>query len=29
MDTTTLIEPDDRVFGDNLGNMFIEVGDFS
>ena len=29
MDTTTLIEPDDKVYGDNLGNMFIEVGDFS
>ena len=29
MDTTTLIEPNDRVYGDNLGNMFIEVGDFS
>ena len=27
MDTTTLIEPEDRVYGDNLGNMFIEVGD--
>ena len=26
MDTTTLIEPEDRAFGDNLGNMFIEVG---
>ncbi len=26
MDTTTLIEPEDRGFGDNLGNMFIEVG---
>ena len=29
MDTTTLIEPDDKVYGDYLGNMFIEVGDFS
>ena len=29
MDTTTLIEPDDKVYGDHLGNMFIEVGDFS
>ena len=28
MDTTTLIEPNDRVYGDNLGNMFIEVGEF-
>ena len=27
MDTTTLIEPNDRVYGDNLGNMFIEVGE--
>ncbi len=27
MDTTTLIEPEDRVYGDKLGNMFIEVGD--
>ena len=26
MDTTTLIEPEDRAFGDNLGNIFIEVG---
>ena len=26
MDTTTLIEPEDRAFGDNLGNLFIEVG---
>ena len=26
MDTTTLIEPEDRAFGDNLGNMFIDVG---
>ena len=26
MDTTTLIEPEDRAFGDNLGNMFIEIG---
>ncbi len=29
MDTTTLIEPDDKLYGDYLGNMFIEVGDFS
>ena len=29
MDTTTLIEPDDKVYGDYLGNMFIEVGGFS
>jgi N-methylhydantoinase A len=28
MDTTTLIEPDDKVYGDDLGNIFIEVGDF-
>ena len=27
MDTTTLIEPNDRVYGDNLGNMFIKVGE--
>ena len=27
MDTTTLIEPNDRVYGDKLGNMFIEVGE--
>ena len=29
MDTTILIEPNDKVYGDYLGNMFIEVGDFS
>ena len=29
MDTTTLIEPDDKVYGDYLGNIFIEVRDFS
>ena len=29
MDTTTLIEPNDKVYGDYLGNMFIEIGDFS
>jgi N-methylhydantoinase A len=28
MDTTTLIEPDDKAYGDDLGNIFIEVGDF-
>ena len=28
MDTTTLIEPDHKVYGDDLGNIFIEVGDF-
>ena len=27
MDTTILIEPNDKVYGDYLGNMFIEVGD--
>ena len=29
MDTTILIEPNDKVYGDYLGNMFIEIGDFS
>ena len=29
MDTTILIEPNDKVYGDYLGNMFIEVGGFS
>ena len=28
MDTTTLIEPNDEAYGDDLGNIFIEVGDF-
>jgi len=29
MDTTILIEPNDRAYCDNLGNIFIEVGEFS
>ena len=29
MDTTILIEPNDKVYGDYLGNMFIEIGYFS
>jgi N-methylhydantoinase A len=26
MDTTTLIEPNDFAYGDDFGNIFIEVG---